>query len=152
MLYESFFDPGNAFWWFPRLPQAQIWTQSWNLKNCHFHHFLWSLSWVLVRSRNGLSRIPWGSPFACAHQNAWSFRENLQKPRRPAKNMRTLKNWPPNYSKCHFSWNLRLAVPCRRITLQSLWNMLYESFFDARNAFWWSLGLPSLKSGPKLEI
>ena len=80
------------------------------------------------------------------------FRENMQRPSRLAKNMSTLKNWPPKSSKCHFSWNLRLAVPCRRITLQSLWNMLYESFFDAGNAFWWSLRLPSLKSGLKVEI
>jgi len=29
--------------------------------------------------------------------------------------------------------------------------MLYESFFDPRNAFWWSLRLPSLKSGLKAE-
>ena len=107
----------ECFLMIPEAPQPQIWTHSWNLKNRHFHHFLWSLSSVLSRGGNDLSCILWGSPFACAHQNGWSFRENLQSPSRPAKNMSTLKNSPPKSSKCHFSWSLRLALPCRRITL-----------------------------------
>ena len=48
-------------------PQPQIWTQSWNPKNHHFHHFLWPLSSSLVRGRIRHSRFPSGSPFACAH-------------------------------------------------------------------------------------
>ena len=94
----------GCFLMIPEAPQPQIWTQSRNLKSHHFHHFLCSLCSVFSCRRNGLLCIPWGSPFACAHQNAWSFRENLQRPRAPAKNMRTLKNWPPKSSKCHFSW------------------------------------------------
>ena len=94
----------DCFLMIPEAPQPQIWTQSGNLKNHHFHHFLWSLCSNFSRRRNGLLCIPWGSPFACVHQNARSFRENLQRPRRLAKNMRTLKNWPSKSSKCHFSW------------------------------------------------
>ena len=69
-----------------------------------FLSFLWPLCSNLSCSRNGLLCIPWGSPLACVHENARSFRENLQRPRRLPKNMRTLKNWPPKSSKCHFSW------------------------------------------------
>ena len=57
----------ECFLMIPEAPRPQIWTQSRNLKNHHFHHFLCSLCSVLVLSRNGHSRVPWSSPFACAH-------------------------------------------------------------------------------------
>ena len=84
-------------------PALNMDSKSQSEKSSFWSFFVFLCS-VLACSRNGLLCIPWGSPFACAHQNAWSVRENLQSPRRPAKNMRTLKNWPPKSSKCHFSW------------------------------------------------
>ena len=42
--------------------------------------------------------------------------------------LRKINFWGPNYSRCLNFWKLRLAPPCRRITLLEHRNMLYESF------------------------
>ena len=58
--------------------------------------------------------------------------------------MQTLKSWPQKSSRCYFSWNLRLFLPCHRITLRvwmwsscstSHWKCEYKLKINWRSKF-----------------